>query len=62
MTASPGDALRVPPIDEALIRHLESVFYVSLYPGIDPREVDRQIGQGDILEYLKAQYELQQQK
>lgn len=62
MTSSPGDALRVPTIDEALIRHLEGVYSVVLVKGICRRDVDRMIGHGEVIEYLKAQYELQQQK
>lgn len=62
MTARPHDALRVPPIDEALLWHLESTFSSTLYANISIREVDRQIGHQEIIEYLRAQYLLQQQK
>lgn len=61
-TASPGDALRVPPIDEALIRHLEGVYNQPVYRGICRRDVDRQVGHLEVIAYLKGQYELQQQK
>ena len=61
MTASPDDALKVPQIDEALIAHLEQVFDKPLYRDINRRDVDRMIGQREVIEYLRGQYELQQQ-
>lgn len=54
--------LRIPPIDLALIEHLEGVFKQPLYKGICRRDVDRQVGHLEVIDYLKGQYELQQQK
>lgn len=54
--------LRIPPIDLALIEHLEGIFKQPLYKGICRRDVDRMIGSAEVIEYLRGQYELQQQK
>lgn len=57
---SASAAVKVPPIDEALIEHLKRVFKFTPDKAHDLRALDRAVGHHEVIDHLTALYNVQQ--